>query len=214
MVVVGAGAFGCWTALHLLRQGARVTLVDAWGPGNSRASSGGETRIIRATYGPDKIYFQMVVRALELWRDNERRWKRKLFHHIGCLVFAAPKDDFEKASLPMFREVGLPCEPLRAAEATKRWPQIDFRGVEWMIYEKEAGYLTARRNCAAVLKGFLQEGGVYRQLEAKPGRTHGRIWRCVSLGWRTRRSSSHVSANTRTARTITSSSIAIRRSRT
>src|SRR5207247_2992019 len=52
VAVVGAGAFGGWTALHLRRRGARVTLVDAWGPGNSRASSGGETRVIRATYGP------------------------------------------------------------------------------------------------------------------------------------------------------------------
>ena len=48
VVVVGAGAFGGWTALNLLRQGAAVTLVDAWGPGNARASSGGETRVIRA----------------------------------------------------------------------------------------------------------------------------------------------------------------------
>src|SRR5436305_24653 len=39
IVVVGAGAFGGWTALALLRSGARVTLVDAWGAGNSRASS-------------------------------------------------------------------------------------------------------------------------------------------------------------------------------
>ena len=51
IVVVGAGAFGGWTALELRRRGARVTLVDAWGPGNARASSGGETRVIRATYG-------------------------------------------------------------------------------------------------------------------------------------------------------------------
>ena len=55
VVVVGAGAFGGWTALHLLRRGVRVTLVDAWGPGNSRASSGGETRVIRGTYGPRGI---------------------------------------------------------------------------------------------------------------------------------------------------------------
>ena len=47
IVVIGAGAFGGWTALYLLRSGARVTLVDAWGPGNSRSSSGGETRVIR-----------------------------------------------------------------------------------------------------------------------------------------------------------------------
>src|SRR5436190_10503853 len=53
VAVVGAGAFGGWSALYLLRKGARVTLLDAWGPGNSRASSGGETRVIRATYGRD-----------------------------------------------------------------------------------------------------------------------------------------------------------------
>lgn len=29
IVVVGAGAFGGWTALHLLRKGAKVTLVDS-----------------------------------------------------------------------------------------------------------------------------------------------------------------------------------------
>ena len=67
VIVVGAGAFGGWSALQLLQRRAKVTLLDAWGPGNSRASSGGETRVIRATYGPLGIYTQMVARALQLW---------------------------------------------------------------------------------------------------------------------------------------------------
>lgn len=46
VVVVGAGAFGGWTAWHLAKKGVHVTLLDAYGPGNSRASSGGETRQI------------------------------------------------------------------------------------------------------------------------------------------------------------------------
>src|SRR5882672_8677997 len=54
VAVIGAGAFGGWTALYLLRGGARVTLLDAWGPGNSRASSGGETRVMRGAYGPNQ----------------------------------------------------------------------------------------------------------------------------------------------------------------
>src|SRR6267142_5988428 len=78
VAVVGAGAFGGWTALHLLRRHARVFLLDAWGPGNSRASSGGETRVIRATYGPDRVYVEMVARSLQLWRENETRWALKL----------------------------------------------------------------------------------------------------------------------------------------
>ena len=43
VVVVGAGNFGMWTALNLQRMGAKVTLIDQYGPGNSRSASGGET---------------------------------------------------------------------------------------------------------------------------------------------------------------------------
>ena len=78
IAVIGAGAFGGWTALYLLRRGARVTLVDAWGPGNSRASSGGETRVIRGTYGPNQPYTKMAARAMQLWKENEKRWNLKL----------------------------------------------------------------------------------------------------------------------------------------
>ncbi|PYX04317.1 MAG: hypothetical protein DMG86_00555 [Acidobacteria bacterium] len=78
VAVIGAGAFGGWTALHLLRRGARVTLLDAWGPGNSRASSGGETRVIRGTYGPNQPYTKMAVRARQLWQENEKSGGRCL----------------------------------------------------------------------------------------------------------------------------------------
>ena len=43
-IVVGAGVFGAWTAWHLSQAGQTVALVDAWGPGNARSSSGGESR--------------------------------------------------------------------------------------------------------------------------------------------------------------------------
>lgn len=169
VAVVGAGAFGGWTALHLLRRGARVTLLDAWGPGNSRASSGGETRVIRATYGPDRVYVQMTARALQLWRENESRWNRKLYRQTGVLWMAGEDDRYEKAAVPLLRAAGLAFEELTAREAARRYPQINFEGVKWAILEKDAGYLTARRACEAVLGGFLQEGGEYKQLSVKPG---------------------------------------------
>src|SRR5690349_13015824 len=99
IAVIGAGAFGGWTALYLLRRGARVTLIDAWGPGNSRASSGGETRVIRGTYGPNQPYTRLAARAIELWKENEQRWKLKLQYQVGVLWMVTAGDDhFERKS--------------------------------------------------------------------------------------------------------------------
>ena len=164
VVVVGAGAFGGWTALHLRRQGARVTLVDAWGPGNSRASSGGETRVIRATYGPREVYTRLAARALTLWKEHEQRWHRKVYHGIGVLWLVESDEQYELAALPILRAAGVRFEELAGPEVSRRYPQINCDRVRWAIFEKDGGYLTARRACAAVLEGFLAEGGEYRQL--------------------------------------------------
>jgi glycine/D-amino acid oxidase-like deaminating enzyme len=168
-VVVGAGAFGGWTALFLLRRGARVTLIDAWGPGNSRASSGGETRVIRGTYGPNQPYTKMAARALNLWRENQQHWNRQLYRRLGVLWMIAQEDDqFEKGSLPMLREAGLAYEELKQTEIAKRYPQINVEDVKWAIFEPDGGALMARQACAAVLDAFLAEGGEYRQAAAQP----------------------------------------------
>jgi len=165
IAVIGAGAFGGWTALYLLRRGARVTLIDSWGPGNSRASSGGETRVIRGTYGPNQPYTKMAARALELWEENQERWHRQLLFRIGVLWMAeAGTDEFERASLPVLKEAGIPYEELTNAEMQKRWPHIDMEGVRWGVYEPHSGFLTARLACQAVLEGFLAEGGEFRQV--------------------------------------------------
>src|SRR5712691_2269834 len=64
VAVIGAGVFGAWTAYHLERSGKKVALLDAYGPANSRASSGGESRIIRMGYGPDETYTRWAMRSL------------------------------------------------------------------------------------------------------------------------------------------------------
>lgn len=51
VAVIGAGAFGGWTAYWARKLGASVVLVDAYGPGNSRSTSGDETRGVRTSYG-------------------------------------------------------------------------------------------------------------------------------------------------------------------
>ena len=170
VIVVGAGAFGGWSALQLLQKRAKVTLLDAWGPGNSRASSGGETRTIRATYGPTHLlYTQMVARALRLWQEHERRWNVRLFFRSGALRMAGPDDSYERAALPVLQQVGIRYEKLSTEECAKRWPQINFEGVPWSVYEPDSGFLASRRACEAVLNAFVKNGGQYRQTQATPG---------------------------------------------
>src|SRR3979409_551761 len=170
VIVVGAGAFGGWSALQLAQRGARVTLLDAWGPGNARASSGGETRTIRATYGPAHIvYTKMVVRALQLCQANEQGWNLKLFFRSGALRMAGVDDSYERAALPVLQEAGVRFEKLSSADCAKRWPQINFEGVSWSVYEPDSGFLAARRGCEAVLNALLKEGGQYRQAQVTPG---------------------------------------------
>ncbi|HST11243.1 MAG TPA: FAD-dependent oxidoreductase [Terriglobales bacterium] len=167
VAVIGAGAFGGWTALYILRGGARVTLVDAWGPGNSRASSGGETRVMRCTYGPNQPYTELAARALRLWTSNERKWKRRLLHRVGVLWMAAGRDDtWESGSLAMLNKANVPYHRLTRRELTKRWPQINFQGIDWGVFEPQSGYLLARSSCQKVVDAFVAEGGEYRQAAA------------------------------------------------
>jgi glycine/D-amino acid oxidase-like deaminating enzyme len=182
VIVVGAGAFGGWSALQFAQRGMRVTLVDAWGPGNSRASSGGETRTIRATYGPaHTLYVKMVARALQLWQEYQQRWNLKLFFRSGALRMAGADDSYETAALPVLKEAGIRFEKLSAAECARRWPQVNFDGVSWSVFEPDSGFLAARRGCEAVLVAFLKEGGQYRQAQATPGRIKGRQMDGISI---------------------------------
>ena len=168
VAVVGAGAFGGWTALHLRRRGARVTLLDAWGPGNSRASSGGETRVIRGLYGRDRVYVEWVVRAFALWREHERAAGQQLYHPTGALWLFRGDDAYARASAPLAREAGLPVEQLALDEAARRFPQVRLDGIRHVWLEREAGYLLARRGCATVVERFVAEGGEYRELAVRP----------------------------------------------
>ena len=179
MAVIGAGAFGGWTALYLLRGGARVTLLDAWGPANSRASSGGETRVIRGTYGPKQPYTKMAARAMQLWSEHEQRWKCQMMHRIGVLWMACEGDDeFERGSLPELREAGIRFRELSQKEMKKRWPQIYLEDVPWGIFEPEGGFLYARRSCQVVVEGLVAEGGEFR-LSAVQGDLESGGWNAL-----------------------------------
>ncbi|MVM31412.1 FAD-dependent oxidoreductase [Spirosoma sp. HMF4905] len=167
IVVVGAGAFGGWTALHLLRRGYKVTLVDQFGAGNNQSSSGGETRLIRAYYA-DPLYADMAMRALALWKENEPKMGQKILNQNGLLLFNYPSSKNEaEAAVSIYKRLGLPLEKVSLDDAVKRWPQIGTEGLDHVMYDPTAGFLNARKGCQAVCDLFVKEGGTFLQQQVK-----------------------------------------------
>ncbi|HSL21047.1 MAG TPA: FAD-dependent oxidoreductase [Vicinamibacterales bacterium] len=181
VAVIGAGAFGGWTALHLVRRGARVTLIDAWGPGNARASSGGETRVIRGVYGDRAIYTAMAARALPLWREHDRRFGTRFFRRTGALWMVGADDTVARESVGPMKAAGLPLEQPSIAEARRRWPQISFDGLSALLFEPEAGYLLARRAAEHVAERVVDEGGDFRQAAVATPRPDGQRLASLAL---------------------------------
>src|SRR5215203_6242013 len=108
VVVIGAGVFGAWTAYQLRLAGASVLLLDAYGPGNSRASSGGESRMIRLGYGPDEIYSRSALRSLDLWQQLFEKLDQSanLLQRTGILWLAREQDPYCEATLATLLRLG------------------------------------------------------------------------------------------------------------
>lgn len=182
IVVVGAGAFGGWTAWFLLQAGYKVTLIDCWGPGNSRSSSGDETRVIRSTYGNNEFYFDLNVRSLALWKEYENRWQKKFFHNKGVLWFCySEESQIVDESLPYANKHGMMYQKLNTKELKQQYPQIDTSDLTHAWFDPYGGCLRARESCQAVQKSFIEAGGIYIQDSAKPGKYTNGIIEGVTL---------------------------------
>ncbi|HYX29599.1 MAG TPA: FAD-dependent oxidoreductase [Pyrinomonadaceae bacterium] len=180
VAVIGAGVFGVWTALQLRRRGARVILIDAHGPANSRSSSGDESRIIRMGYGGDEIYTRSAVRSLDLWKELFAQAGASLFHQTGVLWLAHEHDPYPLQTVETLQRVGVKCEVLTPHEAATRYPQFAFDGISCAVLEPESGVLLARRAVQAVFNEAMRNGVEYL-LDAVVAPVAARKLECIAL---------------------------------
>lgn len=182
VVVIGAGVMGAWTALCARRSGATTTLIDAFGAGHSRATSGDESRIIRASHGDDGFYADWATRALAAWLGLAEETGETLFLPTGVLWLAHDSDGFEAASVRTLTTLGIPVERLTPAEVAARWPQMTSEDLAFAVLEPEAGALLGRRGVAAVARRVTAEGGAFELAMARPGAVSGSRLVDVVLG--------------------------------
>jgi sarcosine oxidase len=161
--IVGAGVFGAWIALHLAKRGNRVLLLDAYGPGHSRSSSGDESRIIRMGYGTDEIYTQWSQRSLIQWKELfAATANQDLFQKTGVLWLAEGGNAQLRATADVLGRNQVEFEELDRVRLVARYPQINLDGIASGIYEPESGVLMARRAVAATVAEAVRLGVEFR----------------------------------------------------
>jgi sarcosine oxidase len=171
--VIGAGSFGVWTARSLRDAGLTVALVDAFGAGNPRASSGGESRILRCGYGADEVYTASAKRSLEAWRELSERCDPPLFHPAGMLWLGRRADPYLEATLAALHRAGVPNESLEREELARRFPQFALGAIEWGVLEPESGAILSRRAVRAAAEEAVAAGVVSFEAPVEPPRGEG-----------------------------------------
>jgi len=168
VVIVGAGTFGASLAWWLAGRGDEVVLVDQFEPGDPRATSGGETRLIRCTHGADADYAQMARRARTLWRELEAESGAQLLTECGVSWFAHRDDGWEAASLTALTSLSIPVERLEVADAARRFPSFKGDDLAWVLHEPEAGVLRAQKAVQTLARQAAQRGARLVRAKAKP----------------------------------------------
>jgi sarcosine oxidase len=170
VVVVGAGVFGAWTALHLAKRKQRVLLVEAYGPGHTRASSGGESRIIRMSYGPDEIYTRWSQNSLCQWKELFEVTGENLFHKTGVLWLSAWGDATLDQSIAILQRTKIAYHVFGECELQTRYPQMNIEGISRGLLEPESGVLLARRAVACAVQRALCLGAQLQTAQVQPPR--------------------------------------------
>jgi glycine/D-amino acid oxidase-like deaminating enzyme len=153
-VVVGAGIFGASLADRLAGEGWEVTLVDRFGPGDPRAESGGETRLLRCSHGDDVLYTRLARRARELWLDLGAG----VLVESGVAWLVRREDGWEAASERVLRAEGIPFERVAPDEAHRLLPGLSPAGLAHVLHEPDAGVLHAARGVRALVDRARERG--------------------------------------------------------
>jgi sarcosine oxidase len=170
-LVIGAGVFGASVADRLARAGWEVTLVDRFEPGHSRAESGGETRLIRCSHGPDEYYTRSARRATELWRELGEG----VLVESGMAWFARREDGWEADSERVLRAAGIPVERLSPEEGARLFPSVAVDDLAFVLHEPEAGVLRAADGVRALVRRAREAGAELVVGEAWPDRERVRV---------------------------------------
>jgi sarcosine oxidase len=165
VVVAGLGAMGSSTALRLAEAGRRVLGIDRFAPPHALGSSHGSSRIIREAYFEHPLYVPFAQRAIDSWREIERRAGEPLMRATGGLMLGPPDGEVVGGALRSARLHGLPYEELSPRETARRFPALRVPEGDLAVWEPRAGVLDPERAVAAMLALGRAAGAELREGE-------------------------------------------------
>jgi glycine/D-amino acid oxidase-like deaminating enzyme len=175
ILVVGAGIIGASIALHLLRAGARVTVVDSAEPGG--VATRNSWAWLNANCGNPRPYFSLRVRSMQDWRELERTVPGLRVAWIGSLnweISGARLSGFVTEHASWGYDVRLlECEEILALEPALAEPPV------FAAFAPTEGVVEPLQAARAILAEVARLGGTVvahtpaRALAVTGGRTTG-----------------------------------------
>src|ERR1700760_4972422 len=141
IIVIGLGAMGSSTALHLAARGHHILGFDQFTPPHSYGSSHGQTRIIRQSYWEDPRYVPLLLRAYELWRRLEVDTGSSLLQITGGLMIGREGGELGTRSTTSAEQFALPHEVLSASQILRIYLAFRVENDRVAFLERDAGYL-------------------------------------------------------------------------
>jgi monomeric sarcosine oxidase len=155
VIVVGAGVMGAAAARALAQAGRRTLLLEQFRMGHKRGSSHGPARIFRLSY-PELEYVSMAHEALALWRELEQESGRALLTTTGGLD-VGPEVDANAGAL---EEGDVRFRFITPGDAGDRWPFMDLSHADQILFQPDAGVLSADDAVRALASGAMKSGAI------------------------------------------------------
>lgn len=146
VAVLGGGVFGLTAAVELAGRGASVCLVDRAPVPHPDAASTDISKLVRAEYGADDLYTDLMIDGLARWRTWNERWSEEVYVEDGLLLVGSEPfsaDGFETTSRAKLAEHGFGIETLDAADVAERYPA--WADVAEATWNPQAGWARSGR---------------------------------------------------------------------
>ena len=159
-IIVGGGIMGLCTAWGLARDGHEVELFEQGPLPNPLASSMDEHRLIRHPYGDHVGYARLIDDAYVAWDLLWDDLGQRFYATTGTLALTGNGADWAERSAAALATIGKPMTELPVTDLTRRFPQIEAKGVERAFWIESGGVLFAQDIVAALARHLARQSRV------------------------------------------------------